>query len=345
MMIKRRKTRQINIGHVKLGGGSPISVQSMAKKDIKNISTAIKEIEKLQDAGCEIVRVAIKDQLAANAISDIKSKTNIPLVADIHFNYKLALIAIEKGADAIRINPGNIGKADQVKQILVSAKKKKIPIRIGVNSGSLKTPEAMVKNVLKFLKIFESNGFHDIIISLKSSSISDTIEANKKIARLCNYPIHLGITAAGLPEEGVIKSAIGIGSLLLNGIGDTIRVSLTGEPVKEVIAAKTILQSLELRKFGPEVISCPTCGRCQVDLVKIVKDLESKVRYHHLRTKTKKPLKIAVMGCEVNGPGEAREADIGIAAGKASGVLFKKGKSIKKIKEEDFVNEIMENIV
>lgn len=337
MKIKRRKTRQVNIGNVKIGGRAPISIQSMTKTPTLDVAKTVKQINELQAAGCEIIRIALKDEKSAHALRDIKKKIKLPLVADIHFNYKLALIAIESGADAIRLNPGNIKNSTQIKEILKQAKKKKIPIRIGVNSGSLNTPESMGKGVLKYLKIFEQNKFRDIIISLKSSSVIDTIEANKKIARLVDYPIHLGITAAGLPQEGMIKSAVGIGSLLLDGIGDTIRVSLTGEPRDEVTAAKSILQSLGLRKFGPKVISCPTCGRCQVDLAGIVKELERKLS-------TKKPVTIAVMGCEVNGPGEARVADIGIAAGRGRGVLFKKGKIIKRIEEKDFVDEVVKSV-
>jgi len=335
--MKRKKTRQVRIGDVRIGGGSPVSIQSMAKTDTGNVSKTIKEIGKLEKAGCEIVRVAIKDEKAAAALCKIKAGINIPIVADIHFNYKLALSAIENGADAIRLNPGNIKVRAQIKEILKKAKIKKIPIRIGVNSGSLKTPELMVKAVLSYLKIFEEENFHGIIISLKSSSVVDTVEANRRLAKLCDYPIHLGLTASGLLQDGMIKSAIGIGSLLLDGIGDTIRVSLTSDSSEEVRVAKSILQSLGLRKFGPEVISCPTCGRCQVDLVQVVKGLESRLSTIH-------PLKIAVMGCEVNGPGEARYADIGIAAGRKSGVLFKKGRIIKRIKEKDFVNEIVRNI-
>jgi len=337
MKTKRRKTRQLRIGKVKIGGAAPISIQSMAKTATSNVSDTVSEINKLQKAGCEIVRLAIKDKLSARSLPKIKRATRLPIVADIHFNYKLALLAIENGADAIRLNPGNIKKKTYITEILSAAKKKKIPIRIGVNSGSLRSPDAMVKNVLGYLKIFEEKNFRDIIVSLKSSDVGDTVEANRKIAGLCDYPIHLGVTAAGLPREGMIKSAMGIGSLLLDGIGDTIRVSLTEDPSEEVEVAKSILQSLGLRRSGVEFISCPTCGRCQVNLIKVVNELQSKIT-------VRRPYKIAVMGCEVNGPGEAREADIGIAAGKSSGVLFKKGKIIRRIKEKDFVKEIESQI-
>ncbi len=336
-MIKRRKTRQIKIGNVKVGGTAPISIQSMTKTPTDNVGATVKQIKKLEAAGCEIVRLAVKNENSAKAISKIKAKTKIPLVADVHFNYKLALESIKQGADAIRLNPGNIKNKTHIKEILKLAKSKKIPIRIGVNSGSLSKPGIMVKGVLDYLKLFASMHFRDIIISLKSSDVFETIEANKRIAAKCNYPIHLGVTASGLPQEGLIKSAIGMGSLLLGGIGDTIRVSLTADPTEEIKAAKAILKSLGLRRFGPEIIACPTCGRCQVDLIGIVKNLEKNI-------KSKRPVRIAVMGCEVNGPGEAREADIGIAAGKNSGILFKKGKIVKKIKEKDFVKEITENI-
>jgi len=340
-MIKRRKTRQVKIGNVKIGGTAPISIQSMTKTPTDNVGATVKQIKKLEAAGCEIVRLAVKNENSAKAISKIKAKTKIPLVADIHFNYKLALESIKQGADAIRLNPGNIKNKNHIKEILKLAKKKKIPIRIGVNSGSLSKPVIMVKGVLDYLKLFESMHFRDIIISLKSSDVFETIKANKRIARECSYPIHLGVTASGLPQEGLIKSAIGMGSLLLDGIGDTIRVSLTADPTEEVKAAKAILKSLGLRRFGPEIIACPTCGRCQVDLVGIVNKLQSKLSALSSQSSAKK---IAVMGCEVNGPGEARDADLGIAAGKKAGILFKKGKIVKKIREKDFIKEIIKGI-
>ena len=336
-MIKRRKTRQVKIGNVKIGGTAPISIQSMTKTPTDNVGATVSQIKKLEAAGCEIVRVAVKNENFAKAIHKIKARTKIPLVADIHFDYKLALESIKQGADAVRLNPGNIKNKNHIKEILKLAKKKKIPIRIGVNSGSLSKPGIMVKGVIDYLKLFESMHFRDIIISLKSSGVFETVEANKAIAEKCDYPIHLGVTASGLPQEGLMKSAVGIGSLLLDGIGDTIRVSLTADPSEEVKAAKAILKSLGLRRFGPEIIACPTCGRCQVDLVNIVERIEKNI-------KSKKPLTIAVMGCEVNGPGEARSADIGIAAGKKAGVLFKKGKVIKRIKEKNFVKEIIKGI-
>ncbi len=339
-MSKRRKTRIINIGGIKIGGKEPIRIQSMAKTDTRDTRKTIAEIKRLEKAGCEIVRVAIKDILAARAIKTIKKKTKIPLVADIHFDYRLALESIKKGADKIRINPGNISKPTELKEIIKAAKKRNIPIRIGLNAGSLKKPAfepprlGMVNTALKYIKLFEKENFRDIIVSLKSSNVRETVSAYRKLAALCNYPFHLGITAAGPCDTGIIKSSIGIGTLLLSGIGDTIRVSLTGDSLLEVIAAKRILQALQLRNFGPDIISCPTCGRCQVDLPEIVDSLQEKLF-------TKRPITIAVMGCEVNGPGEAKDADIGIAFGKKSGLLFKKGKVIKKIKAKNAVKELL----
>lgn len=334
-MIRRRKTRVVSIGRVKVGGNAPISIQSMAKQKTANAAVVIKEIKRLEKAGCEIMRLAIKDKEDLSALKKIKKAVKIPLVADIHFNYSLALGAIGLGADCIRLNPGNIYKPDEVREIIRSANRAKIPIRIGANSGSLKR-FSMVESVKSYLKHFQEANFHDIIISLKSSDVLLTIAAYRKMAALCDYPFHLGITAAGAKEDGIIKSAIGIGALLSEGIGDTIRVSLTSDPVDEVDAAKSILRSLRLRRFGPEIISCPTCGRCQVDIKGVVNKLKERVKGLN-----KRPATIAVMGCEVNGPGEAKDADIGIAAGKRSGALFKKGKIIKRIKEKDFIKEIL----
>jgi len=339
-MIKRRKTRTVNVGGVKIGSGHPIRIQSMAKSDTHNTKKTITEIKRLEDVGCEIVRVAVKDTQAAKAIKIIKKKIKIPLVADIHFDYRLALEAIKNGADKIRINPGNIKKTADLKKVIFSAKRKKIPIRIGLNSGSLPKNETFIHAALKSIKLFERENFRDIIISLKSSSVEDTVNAHKRLAALCNFPFHLGVTAAGSYDMGIVKSSIGIGALLLDGIGDTIRVSLTGDSQSEVIAAKRILQAIRLRNFGPDIISCPTCGRCQVDLVGLAKQLEQKISKSK-RSKISKPLTLAVMGCEVNGPGEAKDADIGIAFGKNSGILFKKGKVIKKIKAKDTTKEIL----
>ena len=338
-MIKRRKTRQLSVGAVKIGGNSPVSIQSMTKVETSNVKAIVSEIKELEVSGCEIIRVAVKTIKDAEALKNIKRKINIPLVADIHFDYRLALKAIEGGADKIRLNPGNIRGRDEVTRVVKAAKKAKIPIRIGVNSGSASGD--FVKSAISYIKLFEDLNFHDIIISLKASDVAKTVEAYRKISKLCDYPLHLGVTASGPYKYGIVKSSIGIGSLLLDGIGDTIRVSLTADPVEEVAAAKRILSSLSLRKFGPEIISCPTCGRCQVDLVKIVNAVEHEARSAKYDAR-KHPLTVAIMGCEVNGPGEAREADIGIAFGKGCGMLFKKGKFAKKVSAKDAITELLQ---
>lgn len=347
-------TRQIKVGGVKIGGGAPVSIQSMTKTDTRDVSATVRQIKELEKAGCEIIRVAVKDFEAASAIKAIKRKVNLALVADIHFDYRLALAAIENGADKIRLNPGNIYKENEIKEVAGLAKKKKIPIRVGANSGSIRLKakgfprlrsgqarlkaEDMVKPVLDYIKILERMDFYDIIVSLKASDVISTIEAYRLFSKKSKYPLHLGITAAGPVSTGIVKSAIGIGALLLDGIGDTIRVSLTGDPVEEVIAAKKILQALNLRNFGPEIISCPTCGRCQVDLRRIAEEVGWRVEGG------KEQVKIAIMGCEVNGPGEAKEADIGIACGKGSGVIFKKGRIVKRVKEKDIVRELLREL-
>ncbi|MDD5634611.1 MAG: flavodoxin-dependent (E)-4-hydroxy-3-methylbut-2-enyl-diphosphate synthase, partial [Candidatus Omnitrophica bacterium] len=311
MIIKRRKTRMVKIGDVKIGAGYPIAIQSMTKVKTADISSTVKEINDLEKAGCEIVRLAVKDALDAKAIKHIKKETRIPIVADIHFDHNLAVSSIYSGADKIRINPGNMRKKEDIVRVIDCAAEKKMPIRIGVNSGSLpfrevpagREAEYMVKALLKYLKIFEERKFNNIVISLKSSSVLETIASYRKASSVCDYPFHLGITASGVVRSGIIKSAIGMGTLLLDGIGDTIRVSLTADACEEVDAAKRILSSLELRHFGPEIISCPTCVRCQVDLIPIVEKLEKEVARHtayDIRY-TNKPLLIAIMGCEVNG--------------------------------------------
>ena len=348
--MKRRKTKVIKIGKIKIGGKNPVIIQSMTKTDTRETKKTITQIKELEKAGCEIVRVAVKDVPAARAIKIIKRKINIPIVADIHFDYRLALESVKSGADKIRINPGNISKPEELKEIIKAAKRQKIPIRIGLNSGSLRkstvhsqqSTDLFVKTAQKYIKLFEKENFRDIIISLKSSDVRETVGAYKKLAALCDYPFHIGVTAAGPYDTGIVKSSIGIGSLLLDGIGDTIRVSLTGNPIEEVTAAKRILQALRLRNFGPEIISCPTCGRCQVDLVEIVKKFEKAIlNTHYSILDTKKPITIAIMGCEVNGPGEARQADIGVAFGKYFGMLFKKGKIVKKVKSKNAVKELL----
>lgn len=350
-MINWRKTKQVKVGGVRIGGGAPVSIQSMVKVDTSDVKSVASQVKGLEAAGCEIIRVAVKSLGDARAIREIKRKINIPLVADIHFNYRLALESIANGADKIRLNPGNIGRRADVVSVLKAAKKARIPIRIGVNSGSVLTGDdrkvsgkKLVKSAMGYIKLFEEEDFRDIIISLKASDVVTTIEAYRKMSVSCGYPLHLGVTASGSYDSGVIKSAIGIGSLLADGIGDTIRVSLTDDPVEEVIAAKRILSAVGARRFGPEVISCPTCGRCQVDLGKIVRQLECKLTAYSLKLAAKQPLTIAVMGCEVNGPGEAKEADIGIAFGKDSGMLFKKGKMIKKIDAKNAIKELIKII-
>ncbi len=347
-MIKRRKTRKVRIGNVQIGGGAPISIQSMTKTDTKAVDSTLNEIRKLKKAGCDIVRIAVGDKGAVPSLKRIIEGSDIPVVADIHFLPQLALGAIEAGSAAIRLNPGNIKKAEDINKIIKCAKEKSIPIRIGVNSGSLSRrsggiADSMVKSALDYIKIFEKAGFRDIIISLKSSDVSETVEAYRKMASLCDYPFHLGITAAGPFLNSAVKSSIGIGTLLQEGIGDTIRVSVTGNSPAEVEVAKEVLSSLKLRNFGPEIISCPTCGRCGIDLKNIVEDFKERLRGIRLGN-IKAPFKIAIMGCAVNGPGEAKDADIGIAGGKNSGILFKKGKKVKSVREGEFVTTLIEEV-
>lgn len=354
-MIKRRRTRQIKVGNVRIGGTAPVSIQSMTKVETCDVRTVVYQIKALERLGCEIVRVAIKNFDDADAVREIRRRIKIPLVCDIHFDYRLALRCIENGADKIRLNPGNIGRKEEVAQVVNAAKKAKIPIRIGVNSGSVRKTfgpgarvheesgaEALVRSAMGHVKLLEGMKFRDIIISLKASDVATTVEAYRRIAGLCDYPLHLGVTAAGPYDSGMVKSAIGIGALLLDGIGDTIRVSLTGDPCDEVVAARQILAALRIRSFGPEIISCPTCGRCQVNLGAVVRELERRLEVHG--PASGKNIQIAVMGCEVNGPGEAREADIGIAFGKGSGLLFKKGKAIKKVTVTKAVKELLKAI-
>ena len=347
-------TSEIRLGKIRIGGGSPIVIQSMAKTDTRDVSNTVGQIKELEKAGCEVVRVAVKDAQAASAIKKIKEKINIPLVADIHFNYKLAIMAMENGADKIRLNPGNIYKEDEVLEIAKIAKEKKIPIRVGVNSGSVCRDKRqgargkggdlaglMVKSALDYIKILEKARFYDIIVSLKAADVLVTLDAYRKFSKKSRYPLHLGITASGPVSSGLVKSSIGIGALLLEGIGDTIRVSLTGEACEEIVAARNILQTLHLRRFGPEIISCPTCGRCQLDMQRIVKDVEQHITHYTSHITRERYPKIAIMGCEVNGPGEARDADIGIAFGKGAGVVFENGKIVKRIKEGQAVDYLL----
>jgi len=347
MKINRRITKKVRCGNIFIGGDAPITIQTMTNTDTRDINATINQIKKLEENGCDIIRIAIPDMEAADAISKIKKSINIPLVADIHFDYRLALKALENGIDKLRINPGNIGDLSRIKKIVIKAKERDVPIRIGVNSGSLKneilniygkTPEGMVASALEHINILENLDFDKIVISLKSSNIKLTFDSYIKLAKEVDYPFHIGITESGTIWKGTIKSSVGIGSLLMNGIGDTIRISLTGDPLEEVKVGKEILQALDIRKFGINLISCPTCGRCQVDLVKIASKLEKEL------ANIKKPLTIAIMGCGVNGPGEARDADIGIAGGKGSVLLFKKGKIIKKIPEENAIEILLNEI-
>ena len=351
MIINRRRPKTIRIGRVSIGGDNPIAIQSMTKTPTKEVGATLKQIKELESAGCEIIRLSIADGEDASAIRKIKSATRLPLVADIHFDFRLALAAIDNGIDKIRLNPGNIYKKEEIREVARAAKMAHIPIRVGVNSGSLRELKtqnsklknmsgAMVKNALDYIKILEGFKFYDIVISLKASNIFDTIDAYRKMAKACDYPFHLGMTATGEPSYGIIKSAISLGALLSEGIGDTLRISLTESPGEEVKAAKAILQVLGLRHFQPEIISCPTCGRCEVDLVGIVKDLEKKLN-HQLPAK---PIKVAVMGCIVNGPGESKEADIGIAFAKKQGLLFRKGRPIRKISVDTCITELLKEM-
>ncbi len=348
MINMRRKSRTVNIGKVAVGGDNPIVVQSMTNTDTRNITATVAQIKKLEQAGCEIIRVAVLDEEAAAAIREIKKSISIPLIADIHFDHKLALQSIASGADGLRINPGNIGDRKKVVAVVSACKERQIPIRIGVNAGSLDKhmlkkygvicKEALVDSVLEHIKILEDLDFQEIKISLKSSSVLLSLAAYRLMAEKVDYPLHIGITEAGTKDRALIKSALGIGMLLYEGIGDTVRFSLTADPVEEVWAAYELLRALGLRQRGMELISCPTCGRCEIDLIKLAEEADSKIRAWP------EPLKVAVMGCVVNGPGEAREADVGIAGGRGFGLLFRKGEIIKKVPEEQMLDELLREI-
>ncbi|MFH1798546.1 MAG: flavodoxin-dependent (E)-4-hydroxy-3-methylbut-2-enyl-diphosphate synthase [Candidatus Omnitrophota bacterium] len=342
--MKRRNTRTITVGKLKIGSKHPVSIQSMLKTDISDICSAIAEARALEEAGCELIRVAVKEKKILETLPVLKQNINIPICADIHFDYKLAVEAIERGADKIRINPGNIKKPKEIRAIIDCAKENKIPIRIGINSGSTGSTKSsgMVKSLLEYLAHFERENFHNIIISIKSSDVKTTVDAYRKMALRCDYPFHLGLTSTGPVSRGKVKSSICIGALLLDGIGDTIRVSLTAGSKEEVASAKDILSALDIRNFGPKIISCPTCGRCQVNLVSIVNELSDILQ--RSTANGQRPTTIAVMGCEVNGPGEAKHADIGIAFGKGKGAIFREGKIIKTVKAIDAVKEIMSEI-
>jgi (E)-4-hydroxy-3-methylbut-2-enyl-diphosphate synthase len=352
MIIKRKKKRQITVGKVKVGGLAPVSVQSMTNTFTQDVTATVLQIKRLEEAGCEIVRVAVPDKEAAEAISAIKDKISIPLIADIHFDYRLAIASAIAGADGLRLNPGNIGGSKKIKAVVDCAKKFNIPIRIGVNSGSLEkdilrkykgvTAEGMVESAIRHIELLTSYDFYDIKLSIKASDVLRSVEAYRLLSSKTDFPLHVGITEAGPLYPGIVKSSLGIGMLLAEGIGDTIRVSLTRDPVEEIRVGYEILKALDIRRHGPDIISCPTCGRCKIDLFNIVEQVENSLISNRL------PIKIAIMGaimgCIVNGPGEAKEADIGIAGGDGIGILFKKGKVIKKFSQEKIVEVLLKEI-
>ena len=345
---KRRPTRQIHIGKVAIGGGAPISVQSMTNTKTTDTEATVAQIRALQAAGCDIVRLAVPDMEAAKNLGNILRQVTVPLVADIHFDYKLALEAIHQGIHALRLNPGNIGGEEKVRAVVEAAKEAGIPIRIGVNAGSLDkkilkkyggvTPEALVESAMEHVRILEALDFHDMKISLKAHDVPLTIAAYRLMSQTVDYPLHLGITEAGTVNTGIIKSAVGIGALLAEGIGDTFRISLTGDPVVEVRVANEILKSLGLKEYGPTLVACPTCGRTSIDLPAIAAQVEEKLK------DIEEPIEVAVMGCVVNGPGEARGADVGIAGGNGEGLIFRKGEIVRKVPEADLVNELFQEI-
>ncbi|MBQ5624380.1 MAG: flavodoxin-dependent (E)-4-hydroxy-3-methylbut-2-enyl-diphosphate synthase [Phascolarctobacterium sp.] len=346
--MERRLTRQLEVGKVKVGGTAPITVQSMTNTKTSDSVATLEQINRLAEAGCDIVRCAVPDMAAAEGLKTIVAESPIPVIADIHFDYKLALAAIEAGVDGLRLNPGNIGGNDRVAAVVEAAKKRNIPIRIGVNAGSLPkdllekyghpTPEALVEAAWRHIRILEEMDYKNIKISLKAHDVPLTLAAYRLMASQCDYPLHVGITEAGTVNSGIIKSAVGIGTLLAEGIGDTIRVSLTGDPVREVKVGFEILKSLGLREYGPTLISCPTCGRTQINLEKLALEVEKRL------AEISEPITVAVMGCVVNGPGEAREADVGIAGGINEGLIFRKGEVLKKVAEADIIDELFAEI-
>jgi len=348
LQIKRKPTRTIRIGGVQIGGGAPVVVQSMTNTDTRKVGATLAQLQRLAAAGCEVGRLAVPDQKAAQALGEIKRESPLPLIADIHFNHRLALAALEQGADAIRINPGNLGGEKKTRQVLEACRQRGVPLRLGVNAGSLEpdllekygapTAAALAASALRWVKKFEDWGFFDFKISLKSSDVLVTVAAYRKVSRLTDYPLHLGVTEAGGLIAGTVKSALGIGMLLAQGIGDTIRVSLTRDPVEEVRAAYEILRALHLRERGVELISCPTCGRCRLDLFSLAEEAERRL----LAVTT--PIKVAIMGCVVNGPGEAREADVGIAGGAGVGVLFKKGRKLRQVPEKELLRALLAEV-
>lgn len=344
----RKQKRIVNIGGVKIGGDNPVAIQSMCNTDTRDIKATVNQIHELENAGCEIIRVAVPDMVAAKAVADIKKQIHIPLVVDIHFDYRLALECMKNGADKVRINPGNIGDRDRVKQVVEMAKEREIPIRIGVNGGSLErellqkyggvTADALVESAMGHVAILDELNFNNVVVSIKISDVPKMLCAYRKFNEISDIPLHIGVTESGTLKGGTVKSAVGIGALLAEGIGDTMRVSLTAKPVEEIYAAYDIQKVLGMRKTGAEIVSCPTCGRTQLDLISIANEVEKRA------ANIDKPIKIAVMGCAVNGPGEAREADIGIAGGKGEGLIFKKGEIIKKVPQDSLVDELMKEI-
>ncbi len=347
-MISRRKSRIVTAGNVKIGGDSPISIQSMLNKPAEDVQANVIQAKELQDAGCQIIRTSVPNLEAVKLVSALKEAVTVPIVADIHFDYKIALECAAAGIDKIRINPGNIGSDDRVKAVASSCREKGIPIRIGVNSGSVEkellakyggpTPQAMAESAMNHVRILEKFDFNDIVISIKSSNVQNMVKAYRLVAEQCDYPLHLGVTEAGTERMGIIKSSMGIGSLLLDGIGDTIRVSITDNPVKEVYAGMDILKAADIKTDCPRIISCPTCGRTKIDLISIANEVEQRLR------DCKKPIVVAVMGCVVNGPGEASQADIGIAGGNGEGLIFKHGEILRKVDESKLVDELMNEI-
>lgn len=350
-MIERRKTRKIRIGNVEVGGGSPISVQSMTNTDTRDVDATVSQIHALEKAGCELIRVAVLDQEAASALAQIRAAISIPLIADIHFDSRLAVAAMENGAQSIRINPGNLGGADKLARVVAAAKLHQVPIRVGVNSGSIEkdllkqhgypTPEnptSLIESALRNVRLLEEQGFEAIKISIKSSDTLTTVSSYRALSQRTDYPLHLGVTEAGGLIAGTVKSSVALGILLFEGIGDTFRISLTRDPVEEIRVGFELLRSLRIRERGPELISCPTCGRTRIDLFSLAEEVE-----RYVQTMTK-PIKVAVMGCVVNGPGEAKEADIGLAGGNGVGIIFKKGQLYKKVKEEELLAVFLQEL-
>ena len=347
-MIERRESKKVKVGNIFIGGNSPVTVQSMLNAEAHDTEKNVKQAKALEKAGCEIIRVAVPDLEAVKTVAALKENISVPIVADIHFNYKIALECVEAGVDKVRINPGNIGDDANVKAVAEKCRANGVPIRIGVNSGSVEkhilakygapTAQAMAESAMYHVRLLEKFDFDDIVISIKSSNVQTMIEAYKKVAAMCAYPLHLGVTEAGTIRMGMLKSAVGIGSLLTDGIGDTIRVSLTADPTQEVYAGLDILKAAGLRNDTPTLVSCPTCGRTKIDLISLAQEVEEKLR------SVKKPIKVAVMGCVVNGPGEAREADVGIAGGDGCGLVFSHGEILRKVREDELVSELMKEI-